>query len=110
MQSIRIAVFGLGICLAWGAGAEAQQPPEPVIPLTNSPSSEYMGQPLTYAQQIARFESDQRVLRLQWNQWIGYDPLRPTMNASYMSNGRQKYYIPSRSVIVSVGNSRAWYW
>lgn len=82
----------------------------PQLPLSNSPSTNYVSKPLTFAQQTARFEAQQRVLRMQWNKWIAHDPLRPTMNASYMSNGVQRFYIPQRAAIVSPSAMRSWYW
>ncbi|MFN3189853.1 MAG: hypothetical protein ACE361_04965 [Aureliella sp.] len=82
----------------------------PPLPLSNSPSTNYVSKPLTFAQQTARFEAEQRILRLQWNKWIGHDPLRPTMNASYMSNGVHRFYIPQRAAIVSPSAMRSWYW
>lgn len=107
-----IAVAALAPSIAWSvAEVRAQEPlPEPNLPLSNTPSTAYEPAPLTYAQQIARFESEQRILRLEWNKWIGYDPLRPSMNASYMSNGLRHYYIPARGWIVSTGPARSWYW
>ncbi len=91
---------------------QAQEPlPEPTIPLSNTSSNSYESEPpLTYAQQVARFESEQRILRMQFNKWIGHEPLRPAMNANYMSNGMQRYYLPSRGWIVTPGNVRTWYW
>jgi hypothetical protein len=67
-------------------------------------------EPLTIPQQRARFASDQRMMRLEFNNWIGYSPLRPNVNSSYMSAGYPRYYIPSRNVIVSTGPTRAWFW
>lgn len=60
--------------------------------------------------QRVQFEAQQRVLREQWYQWIGYSPSRPTVNASYMSTSTQYYYIPTRGRIVSSGPARALYW
>lgn len=98
----------LTVCLAgMSSVAEAQQA-DP-LPLSTSRSAS-QEKPLTIAQQRARFAADQRMLRLEWNQWIGYEPLRPSMNSSYMSNGVQRYYIPSRGLIVSTGATNAWYW
>lgn len=83
----------------------------PPMPLSNSPSAAYASyNSLSYAQQRARFADEQRAMRMEWNNWIGYSPLRPNMNASYMSNGLQRYYIPRRGVIVSAGPSSQWYW
>lgn len=57
-----------------------------------------------------QFEARQRVLRAEWNEWIGYNPSRPTVNASYLSNGLQSYYVPARGQIVNNGMGRSWYW
>ncbi|MCR9293167.1 MAG: hypothetical protein NXI32_10640 [bacterium] len=109
MKSFALAIFAIALTAAPLSGQEPL--PDPDIPLSNSPSTSYASPPpLTYAQQTARFESEQRILRMQWNKWIGYEPLRPTMNASYMSNGVQRYYIPARGVIVSPAYANAWYW
>ena len=81
------------------------------LPLgSSSSSSEFRPPELTLVQQRAKFAADQRMLRTEWNNWIGYSPLRPHMNASYMSNGSPRYYIPSRGIIVSAGNAGTWYW
>ena len=96
--------------------AMSQDPIEKVdrvdkLPLTTSPYASVPAyKPLTIPQQRARFAAEQRMLRLEWNEWIGYSPLRPNMNASYLSNGMQRYYIPSRGVIVSAGRTSSWYW
>lgn len=60
--------------------------------------------------QRVQFEAQQRVLREQWYQWIGYSPARPTVNSSYMASGTPYYYIPSRGLIVNSGPARALYW
>ena len=109
----RFAIVAMAIAIAWIATrASAQEPVlEPRLPLSNAPSGSQAGfEALSYSQQIARFESDQRILRMQWNKWIGHEPLRPSVNASYMSNGLRQYYIPSRGLIVTAGPTRAWYW
>ena len=110
MSTSRTLALALGLLMVLAVNVNAQEPATEDIPLSNSPSVSYAPQPLTYAQQNARFAADQRMFRIQWNKWIGHDPLRPTMNASYMANGLQRFYIPSRSVIVSSSHTRAWYW
>lgn len=92
------------------ATAQAQEPSRP-LPLgtSGSPSDEVAKVP-SVIQQRAMFAAEQRILRIEYNNWIGHSPLRPNMNASYMSNGMQRYYIPSRGAIVSAGNARSWYW
>ncbi len=57
-----------------------------------------------------RFEAEQRMLRAQWNESIGYAPNRPLVNGSYMSSGVQYYYLPSRGQIVTNGLGRSGYW
>lgn len=107
-----ITAFALALLLAFAvqSQAAAQEPAtEKPLPLSNSPSVA-QSKPLTFAQQNARFAAEQRMLRMEWNNWIGYSPLRPNMNASYMSNGFQRYYIPARASIVSGGTTRSWYW
>jgi len=48
--------------------------------------------PLTLAQQRARYEADQRMLRIQWNKWIGYEPLRPALPNALTNNEMNPYY------------------
>ena len=85
---------------------ELDQPaPKPTV----SPSVQ-QPKPLSFAQRTARYQAEQAMMRIQWNKWIGYEPLRPHMNASYMSNGSQRYYIPSRGLVVTGGSVNAWYW
>jgi hypothetical protein len=106
-----IAVCALAVaCVCGQANAQDNQNPLD-LPITNSPSlSAYQYKPLTYAQQRARFESEQRALRMEWNNWIGYSPLRPNVNASYTSaSSYQNYYATERGVIMNTGH-RGWYW
>lgn len=111
MTHLRLSLVALTLLLATSSFSQAQDPfDEPSLPLNNSPSDKYVQKPLTFAQQTARFEAEQRVMRMQWNKWIGHDPARPSMNASYMSNGLHRYYIPQRSVIVTSMGPRVWYW
>jgi hypothetical protein len=108
-----LLVVAVALFISFEQPGMAQEPlkaPSVPMPLTNSPSAYNTMPPLTIPQQRAKFEADQRMLRMEWNNWIGYSPSRPNMNASYMSNGLQQYYIPSRGVIVSTGHSRSWYW
>ncbi len=110
MNNIRILTIAAVAMLVAPSLATAQEPAKR-LPLSSSPSaSDYYPQPLTMAQQRAKFAADQRTLQLAWNDWIGYSPLRPNMNASYFSNGVRRYYIPSRGVLVSSGHTNGWYW
>ncbi|MCA9133477.1 MAG: hypothetical protein KDA45_09995 [Planctomycetales bacterium] len=110
-----LSAVALIICLALASQGWGQEPAAPAakaLPLSSPSSFAYTTQPLgmSIVQQRAMFEADQRMLRLEWNKWIGYSPSRPNTNASYMSNGLQRYYIPARGVIVGAGPSRSWYW
>lgn len=103
--------FALLMTVVIHSQAVAQEPVESApMPLSSSNAAQYVSAPLSFAQQTARFEAEQRRMRMEWNKWIGHSPLRPHMNASYMSNGVQRFYIPSRAVIVSAGYSHGWYW
>ena len=88
----------------------------PPLPLS-SPASlgtyeTAQSQPMTIAQQRARFEADQRIMRMQWNKWIGYEPLRPSQPNPMMNNEMNPNYLqPVRNRPVwSVWNygSRIW--
>ena len=109
-----LPLFALIVCLAGPPSLTAQEndkvSPARPLPLSSSDTYAYLPKPLTIAQQRAKFEADQRTLRMDFNNWIGYSPSRPNMNASYMSNGLQTFYIPSRGVIVTAGRTRSWYW
>ncbi len=103
-----LGLIALFLCLP--VPVQGQEPARP-LPLSSSDSaSDIAYQGPTVPQQRAMFAAEQRLLRMEYNNWIGYNPLRPNMNGSYMSNGVHRYYIPSRGVIVSAGNSRSWYW
>jgi hypothetical protein len=89
----------LASCLALSAGvtrADDTVVPPP-LPLSSPTSlSGYEGtvqQPLTIAQQRARYEADQRMLRMQWNKWIGYEPLRPSQPNVLMNNEMNPHYM-----------------
>lgn len=112
MIELRKLLLGLSLAIALlCVPGQAQEPLVPKLPLTQSPSTAASApQQFTFAQQQARFVAEQRMLRMEYNNWIGYSPLRPNMNASYMSSGYQHFYIPSRGVIVSSSPQRAWYW
>ncbi len=96
---------------ATASWAVAQEPDEISSPLPLAASDSLAQvQPLTFAQQIARMEAEQRALRIQWYNWIGHSPLRPTVNATYLSTTLPRYYIPSRGVIVKYAGGSGWYW
>lgn len=81
--------------------ARADDPAISPIPLSTTLSlggyDATVSQPLTIAQQRARFDADQRMLRMQWNRWIGYEPLRPSSPNVLMQNEINPYYLqPAR--------------
>ncbi|MEM7474440.1 MAG: hypothetical protein AAF483_05550 [Planctomycetota bacterium] len=110
MLKRRTGLLVLALLVAFSSSLVGQEPKNDSIPLTSTEASSYSVKPMTMAQQRAHFEAQQRMLRMEFNKWIGYSPLRPTMNSSYMSNGVQRYYIPSRGIIVSNYNTYSWYW
>ena len=75
--------------LSVNAQAQAQQPDSgDSLPMSTSNSAaQYFPKPLTYPQQLARYEAEQRTMRMEHNRWIGFDPARPATNASYMYSG-----------------------
>ncbi len=113
MIELKKVLLAAVVAVCFPVLVDAQEPSEAPAKLPlNSPGYSYAtpAPVMTIPQMRARFAAEQRMLRMEWNEWIGYSPLRPNMNASYMSNGLQRYYIPSRGVIVSTGSARSWYW
>ena len=118
--ALLLIAFSSANCLAQENSAPDSAPPAtpPVkrLPLSGSSAATY--QSYDAYREVARqqirervqFEARQRVLREERNQWIGYSPARPTVNASNLSNGLPYYYVPSRGQIVTTGMGRAWYW
>jgi hypothetical protein len=107
-----VAVFVLSMT-AVPAAAQHIQEPEVALPLSNTPSMDHYHPQVSQfsiAQQRAWYAAQQNMYRQEWFNWIGYSPLRPTVNASYMSNGYPRYYVPSRGVITSGGAVRSRYW
>ena len=110
--------FLIALLVSWAGMAtivQAQQAlsPDSNLQVSDSTSIQYyqaQSQPLTYAQQRARFEAEQRLYRIEWNNWIGYSPSRPAVNSSYMSSIAPRYFVPSRGVVYHTGQSRLWYW
>jgi len=95
------------------SSAQEGQDAGAAMPLSNTPSVNYY-QPddaqFSIAQQRAWFAAQQEMYRQEWFNWIGYSPLRPTVNASYMSSGYPRYFVPSRGVMINTGSVRSWYW
>ncbi len=104
-----IAAVGCAV-LAFSAPAIAQDnaAESKSLPMSNS-SSMIAVKPLSLAQQRARYAADQRLLRIEFNNAIGYSPLRPSVSAGYMSYAPNRYFIHSRQTIVTPG-SYSWYW
>lgn len=107
------------LCLAGLLGTSqlcmAQSPMDPnagVMPLSSPSASAYVHESLgmSLIHRRAMYEAEQRMLRTEFNKWIGYNPARPNMNASYLTNSKQLYYLPSRGQFVNVGVARPWYW
>lgn len=109
-----IPAFVILSILATGRGS-AQQP-EPNLHSGSAAAAPFMNyshslhKPLTVSQQRARFEAEQRLYRAEWNNWIGYSPLRPSLNSSYMSNIAPRYFVPSRGILIRTGQPLWWYW
>lgn len=100
-QSWMTKVIPIWACLlalaASSACADDPVVPSPRLPLSTTTSlgnyEATIVQPMTIAQQRARFDADQRMLRMQWNKWIGYEPLRPSMPNATMQNEMNPYYL-----------------
>ena len=52
-----------------------------------------IAKPLTIAQQRARYEADQRMMRMQWNKWMGYEPSRPALPNALTNNEMNPYFL-----------------
>lgn len=87
-------------------------PPSRPMPL-GSPSTAVYNQSAyawTIIHERARVEAHNRMMRTEFNKWIGHSPARPNINASYMSAGSPLYYMPARGQLVNAGVARSWYW
>lgn len=110
---VKVSKFIAAICcallvLAAPTIAQDNAPESNSLPMTDS-SSVVAVKPLSLAQQRARYAADQRMIRIEFNNAIGYSPLRPTVSAGYMSYAPNRYFIHSRQAIVTPG-SYSWYW
>lgn len=94
------------------AQENAADPPAQQMPLTSPSASSYNRTEKAWAiiHERARIEAEGRLLRSEFNHWVGHSPARPNMNGSYLSNGSRLYYIPGRSQFVNAGAGRSWYW
>jgi len=90
---------------------QAQEPLSDGLPMTTSTSAaQYFPKPLTYPQQIARFEAEQRSMRMEHNRWIGFDPARPVTNSSYMYSGLYNFTPGSGGSIAYGSRHRLFGW
>ena len=88
---------------------QAQEPEKDVLPLTTSTSAAmYFPKPLSYPQQMARFEAEQRSMRMEHNRWIGLDPARPITNSSYTYSGLYNFN-PGSSYSLAYGSRHRFY-
>ncbi len=90
--------------------AQAQEPEaSDTLPLSTSTSAaQYFPKPLTYSQQLARYEAEQRTMRIEHNRWIGFDPARPATNASYMYSGLYNFKV-GNSYSIAYGSRHRFY-
>ena len=89
--------------------AQAQEPEKEVLPLTTSTSAAmFFPKPLTYPQQMARYEAEQRTMRMERNRWIGFDPARPLTNSSYTYSGLYNFN-PGNSYSLAYGSRYRFY-
>jgi hypothetical protein len=89
--------------------SQAQEPEKDVLPLTTSTSAAmYFPKPLTYPQQMARYEAEQRSMRMERNRWIGFDPARPITNSSYTYSGLYNFN-PGSSYSIAYGSRHRFY-
>jgi len=91
---------------------QAQQPDNgDALPMTTSTSAaQYFPKPLTYPQQLARHEAEQRTMRMEHNRWIGFDPARPATNASYMYSGLYNFNSGNNYSIAYASRHRFYVW
>lgn len=116
----KIAALLLTICALFAtvhvgrvaAQEKASDSPAKQMPLTSPSASSYNKTEKAWSilHERARIEADGRLLRSEFNKWVGHSPARPNMNASYLSNGSRLYYIPGRNQFVNAGAGRSWYW
>ncbi len=111
IKHLSIALALLIACMVGQSQAQDNPvpPPPSPLPVSNSASLSNYYQGPSLRQQQAMYEAEQRMLRMEWNRSIGYSPLRPSVNASYMTYGYQSFYAPQRGIMVNTGH-RGWYW
>lgn len=109
-KTLTKALLLLVVCVIGQASAQdGNNPAAASLPITNSNSAAAYYKLPSLAQQQAMHEAEQRMLRMEWRAWTNQSPLRPTMNASFMSGTYQSFYVPQRGILVNTGH-RGWYW
>ena len=108
-QLIKMLLTIAGVLTA-AVPALAQEPESANgLPMTTSTSaSMYFPKPLTYPQQLARYEAEQRAMRMSYNRWIGFDPARPATNSSWMYSGLYNF-TPSVNYSVAYSSRHRFY-
>jgi hypothetical protein len=102
-----LASFGLMMVASIStASAQAQPEANPVMPITNSPSAAIYTPAPSFIHMRARFQAEQLMYRMEAYEWAGYSPLRPNVNASYMS--APTYSPPHRGYMTNF-TRRGWY-
>lgn len=108
----KLFLLAVAVVTTTALQARAQDPFEPnkdVLPLTTSTSAEmYFPKPLTYPQQMARYEAEQRTMRMERNRWIGFEPARPVTNSSYTYSGLYNF-TPGNNYSVAYGSRHRFY-
>ncbi len=91
--------------------SQAQEPDSanPLPMSTSTSASQYFPKPLTYPQQLARYEAEQRAMRMEYNRWIGFDPARPTTNSSFMVSGLYNFAPSYNSYSIAYGSRHRFY-
>lgn len=105
-------VLAVAAVMSVSLQAQAQQnldSEKDTLPLTTSTSAAmYFPKPLTYPQQLARYEAEQRTMRMERNRWIGLDPARPITNSSYTYSGLYNFN-PGSSYSVAYSSRNRFY-
>ncbi len=110
----RNTLFLLVITALMAVPLQAQQPQDinnEALPLTTSTSAAmYFPKPLTYPQQMARFEAEQRTMRMERNRWLGLDPARPITNSSYTYSGLYNFSLGNNYSVAYGSRHRFYGW
>lgn len=97
IRSVLMRVVPCLLALAtWVSPLQADEPGQPLPLSTTTSVGSYEGaisKPLSIAQQRARYDADQRMARMQWNKWIGYEPSRPALPNALTNNEMNPYFL-----------------